>query len=223
MIKMPLIIIATILVSLLLVALVIPKARQYFIHIVRTTFEDIRNIVWDYTPSKKHAATIWEFLLMLVLVIPILVLVVAFVILAGPTRSIYLAIRRPKEIDKAIERDKEHFTPMPKEPEKTPEEKEAERKEAEERYFATHFNIPKDSLTFLPDILEVVFYTPVSSPEIETMIEDNLEAIKEAHRDRRLSFFYLPEYNRHSSEIDDEERLDYYNPRHGELGERPAA
>ena len=203
-------------------ALVIPKARAYFFFLLLSSIRKGWEILEDYAQKKGNKRSGWLFLLALLLVIPLSVLFIAISLLAGPAYSVFVGLKHPEIVDGIVQYDKDVYGPRPKTPTKTPEEIEAENEAFNAEYFATHFNIPNDSITFLPEILEIIFYTPTPAPEIEKMIGDNLDAIKEVLKAKNLSFFYLPEYNRHSTEIDDDERLDYYNPRYGKLDNRPA-
>lgn len=211
----------------LVICLLIPRPRRYYWYFVKDSMRNLWQIAGDEWPSRVDGIwggilSIFMFLLAVIIVLLLSVFFVLFSIIALPTICIVRSFKHPENVDAILKRDKELRVPLTTTPKKSTEELASERQEMREKYMATHFTVPKEKVVFLPDIFEVIFYTPSPAPEIEKLIEDNLEDLNTVFSAQRLHLLFLPEYNRRFNDIETAERLDYYNPRHGALDELPA-
>lgn len=119
--------------------LVFLRTRQHFLFLVRSSYEDLWEIVVDYTPSKHRKVSIWLFLLMIVLVLPVAVLCAIVCIFAFPTVSIIHTLKHAEKVDDILQFDKDLHTPRPVKPKKTPEEIAEENRLLYEKIMATRF------------------------------------------------------------------------------------
>ena len=208
---------------LLFTCLSIPRPRKFFWFMVRDSMRIPWEILIDYAPSKKISIqSFLMFLLAIILMIPLAVFCLLICLVAYPTASIIHSLAHPERVDNILDYDREIHAPRPVKPKRTPQEIEAEDKAFREKYFATHFTVPVEDIVFQPDIFEVIFYAPSPVPEMEKLINDNLDSINDALKTRRLRLFFLPEYNRCFEDYESAERLSYFNPRYGSDLERPA-
>ncbi|CEA16244.1 putative membrane protein [Fermentimonas caenicola] len=207
---------------LLFLALVIPRARWQFLYLVESSYMDLWEIARDYIPSKQRKVSVWLFMFMLLLMIPVAIFVGALMLVCVPAISLFRAFKYPNKIDEMREFDQDVNTPTPSKPKKTLEEIEAERKAFIEKIMMTRFDVPRKDISFEPDEHEIIFYTPSPAPELEKLIDDNLEDIRGIFGARHYGFFFLPDFNRNFSIEEGADQLDYFNPRKGERISRPA-
>lgn len=163
---------------LLFLALVIPRARWQFLYLVESSYMDLWEIARDYIPSKQRKVSVWLFMFMLLLMIPVAIFVGALMLVCVPAISLFRAFKYPNKIDEMREFDQDVNTPTPSKPKKTLEEIEAERKAFIEKIMMTRFDVPRKDISFEPDEHEIIFYTPSPAPELEKLIDDNLEDIR---------------------------------------------
>ena len=124
----------------------------------------------DYTPSKHRKVSIWLFLLMIVLVLPVVVLCAIVCILAFPTVSIIHTLKHPEKVDDILQFDKELHAHRLEKPKKTPEEIAEENRIWYEKMMAVRFTVDRKDIPYDPDEHEVFFFTPERSWDVENAI-----------------------------------------------------
>lgn len=190
-------IIESLLLFLLGVSLVLPRARYYLWYLVKDTAKELWSIIEDFAPSKHHGVS--SFLLfpfVLIVVIPVGALFAIVLLAIGPVISIVKAIKNPDKVDDMNKLDNDLHQSSTKKPKKTLEEIEEEKRLKAEEVLATHFDTPVERVSIIPDLWEFVFYSPTPDTIVEKSIEDNLTYIKTQFEKGGFHFFFLPESNR---------------------------
>lgn len=213
MLKVITLVIIGILLALLLICILIPRARRLFWFLVRDSLKDLWEIIVEYLPSKKKGLTsVPLFFLAIILVLPVSVLFIIVSCVAYPIKSILYSIKHPDKTDDILQFDKEIHAPRPVKPKKSQEEIEKENKAYLEWLETVRFKVPRKDLCIEPDEKEIIFYTPVPAPEIEQAIFEHLEEIGALFAERHYRLFFLPEVNRRLHDVSPD-ILEYYNPR----------
>lgn len=208
----------------LIICLLIPGARKYWLYSVRNSFEDLWEIVADYVPGRqKGFLAIPLFLLALTLVLLVAVLFISLLLLAVPLSSIIIALKDPEKADKIIQQDKKLHAPLPKRPQKTPEEIAEENRIRHERIMSKMFTLDRKDLPYDPDEQEVFFFTPIDNKEVEHAISAQYYEIKNAFEQKNLSFVFLPYFNKEFNVLLNADKLSYYNPKAANLLRMPIA
>lgn len=213
--------IVLVLVLLLLLCLLIPRSRKYFFYTVRHFLKDLLEIMVDYTPSKERKVSLWLFLFAFIIISLITIILAIPIIVICPLLCIVRSLQNPKMVDEVLNIEKGIYPQGPQEPPMTPEELEAKRKAYQEKLFSVQFEVQRQELGYEPSESEIIFYTPIPAPEIETEIADNLKKIKEIFAKREYSFFFLPEFYQQVEGKDGGSMLEYYNPRTDKKEIRP--
>ena len=216
MIKILIIVISGLILSELLLCLLIPRSRKYFFCEARSLYENLWEMLPDYTPSKKRNVSIWKFISVLFLMPLISILYFILIILAFPYVSIRRSILWPEKVDRELEWDRlkrEPLPPSPTYPKRTPEQIKADNLALIEKWNATHFEVKKEDVGVELDETEIFFYTPGSDQIIEKLIDDNLPDILSVFESTNYHFFFIPEFNRAFNIEGDANRLSYFNPR----------
>lgn len=211
-----------IVLSLLILCLIIPRARKHFFYTVRDSFEDLWEIVADYVPGRQKG--FWAIPLFLLAITLVLLVALMFISLLLPVpliNSIIVAFKHPEEVDEIIQQDKKLHAPLPKKPQKTAEEIAEERRIWHEKIMAMQFTLDRKDLTYDPDEGEVFFYAPYRSQDIENAISSQYYEIKAAFERRHLSFVFLPCFNKELEVLLTSNKLSYYNPKAANLHRVP--
>jgi len=197
---------------LFIACLVFPRTRGYYLFIVRSSFEDLWEIVVDYTPSKHRKVSIGMVLLMIVLLLPVAMLFAIVCFMSFPTVSMIHSFKHPEEVDDILQFDKDLHAPRPVKPKRTPEEIAEATRIWIEKMMATRFDVDRKDIPFNPDEHEVFFFTPVDAREVENAISSQYQEIKSAFEQRHLNFVFLPYFNKELNEMLNADKVSYYNP-----------
>ena len=207
-----------IVLSLLIVCFIIPRARKFFWYTVKDSLRGLWEIVADYVPGKQKG--FWAiplFLLTLILVSLVSVLFIVLLLVAVPVSCIIQAIKHPEKVDDILQFDKNLHAPRPVQPRKTPEEIAEENRIWYEKVMATKFTVNKKDIPYDPDEHEVFFFTPESAWDIENAISSQYYEIKGAFEQRHLSFVFLPYFNKELNVLLNADKVSYYNPKAANL------
>ena len=218
MLKILIVVLIGIILSLLIICLLIPRARKYFLYTVRDSVGGLWEIVADYAPGKQKG--FWAlplFLLALILVSLVTVFSIALLLVAGPVSSIIKAIKHPEKVDDILQFDKDLHAPRPVKPQKTPEEIAEANRIWYEKMMAVRFTVDRKDIPYDPDEHEVFFFTPERSWAVENAISSQYYEIKSAFEQRHLSFVFLPYFNKELNVMLNADKVSYYNPKAANL------
>lgn len=218
MLRILIVVLIGIILSLLILCLLIPRARKYFLYTVRDSLGGLWAIVEDYAPGKKKG--FWAiplFLLALILVALVAVFFIVILLIAGPVNSIIKAIKYPEKVDDILQFDKDLHAPRPVKPKKSPEEIAEENRILYEKIMATRFTVDKKDIPYDPDEHEVFFFTPERAWDIENAISSHYYEIRSALERKGLSFVFLPYFNKELNVMLNADKVSYYNPKAANL------
>lgn len=202
-----------ILLLLLIICLLIPRARKYFCYTYIGFLKELWGIVGEETPSKKKGIkSVPCFLLVIIISMTVTVLFAIILIVPIPIVCIIYSLKYPEMIDKRIELDKELDKPISLPPKKTPEEIAEENRRWEELFMATHFTVDSNLLQYDPDEKEIIFYTPQPDPNVENAIASNYLNIKDVFNHKGYNFVFLPEYNTELGTLLNNDVFKYHSP-----------
>ena len=211
--KMVLFTIVGLIVAIFLICLLIPRSRKYYFYTVRYFTADLWEMMVDFTPSKERKVSLWSFLIAVVVVSLISILMAIPIIVIVPLLCLVRSITDPELVDSVLDLEKGIQPQEPQEHTKTPEELEAERIAYQQKLLSVQFEVPYQELGYEPSEREIIFYTPISAPEVEKEIANNLDKIKKIFAKNGYSFFFLPEFYQQINEKEGGSMLEYYNPR----------
>lgn len=202
-----------ILLLLLIICLLIPRARKYFCYTYIGSLKELWGIVGEETPSKKEGIkSVPWFLLVIIILMAVTVLFAIILIVTFPIVCIIYSLKYPEMIDKRIELDKELDKPISLPPKKTPEEIAEENRRWEESFKATRFVVDSNLLQYDPDEKEIIFYTPQPDPNVENAIASNYLNIKDVFNQKGYNFVFLPEYNTELGTLLNNDVFKYHSP-----------
>lgn len=197
----------------LTITLLLPRSRRYFWYLIRSSANNLWDILVDYAPSKKNGKRSYPtFILAIIMVTLVAIFFATILLILGPAYSLIITLCFPEKADEEIEGEHNLTNWTKTRPAKTKEQIIADNLADIKATNAVSFFVKHDEASIEPDEREILFYSPFPAQEIENAISGHLEEIKEAFTQKGYRFVFLPDFNDSFDVQVEVSRINYFSP-----------